>query len=76
MPTKKSPANRALGRAIRALRKEQGYTQESFAMKADIDRSYYGAIERGEFNVTVDTIMTIAAGLEVRAAELFKQAKL
>jgi transcriptional regulator with XRE-family HTH domain len=76
MPTKKSPANQALGRAIQALRKQQGYTQESFAMKAEIDRSYYGAIERGEFNVTVDTIMTIAAGLGVPAAELFKRAKL
>jgi transcriptional regulator with XRE-family HTH domain len=76
MPTKKSPANQTLGRAIRALRKKRGYTQESFALKAEIDRSYYGAIERGEFNVTVDTIMTIAAGMEVPAAELFKQAKL
>jgi transcriptional regulator with XRE-family HTH domain len=74
MRPKKSPANQALGRAIQALRKKQGYTQESFAMKADLDRSYYGAIERGEFNVTVDTIMTIAAGLDISAAELFKQA--
>ena len=76
MPTKKSPANQALGKAIRAVRKKQGYTQESFALKADLDRSYYGAIERGEFNVTVDTIMTIAAGLRMPAAELFKRAKL
>jgi len=76
MPSKKSAANQALGNAIRAVRKQQGYTQESFALKADVDRSYYGAIERGEFNVTVDTIMTIAAGLDMSAAELFKRAKL
>jgi transcriptional regulator with XRE-family HTH domain len=76
MPPKKSAANQALGRAIQALRKEQGYTQESFAMKADIDRSYYGAIERGEFNVTVDTLTTIAAGLNVPIAELFGRAGL
>jgi transcriptional regulator with XRE-family HTH domain len=76
VPSKKSPANQALGKAIRAMRKQQGYTQESFALKADIDRSYYGAIERGEFNVTVDTVMTIAAGLSVSAAELFKRSKL
>jgi transcriptional regulator with XRE-family HTH domain len=76
MPSKKSAANQALGDAIRAMREKQDYTQESFALKADIDRSYYGAIERGEFNVTVDTIMTIAAGLKVAAAELFKRAKL
>jgi XRE family transcriptional regulator, regulator of sulfur utilization len=76
VPSKKSPANQALGAAIRAIRNQQGYTQESFALKADIDRSYYGAIERGEFNVTVDTIMTIAAGLDAPAAELFERAKL
>jgi transcriptional regulator with XRE-family HTH domain len=76
MPPKKSAANQALGRAIQALRKEQGYTQESFAMKADIDRSYYGAIERGEFNVTVDTLTTIAVGLNVPIAELFGRAGL
>jgi transcriptional regulator with XRE-family HTH domain len=76
MPPKKSKANQALGKAIRAARKQQGYTQETFALKADIDRSYYGAIERGEFNVTVDTIMSIAKGLRVPAAELFERAKL
>jgi transcriptional regulator with XRE-family HTH domain len=76
MPRKKSAANQALGRAIQALRKEHGYTQESFAMKAEIDRSYYGAIERGEFNVTVDTLTTIAVGLNVPIAELFGRAGL
>lgn len=76
MPAKKSTANQTLGKAIRAVRKQQGYTQESFALKADIDRSYYGAIERGEFNITVDTIMSIATGLHVPAAELFKRAEL
>ncbi len=76
MPSKKSTANQALGKAIRAVREQQGYTQEAFALKADLDRSYYGAIERGEFNVTVDTIMSIAAGLGVPAAELFHAATL
>ncbi len=76
MPSKKSPANQALGEVIRAVRQQKGYTQESFALHAGLDRSYYGAIERGEFNVTVDTLMAIAAGLKVSAAELFKRAKL
>lgn len=76
MPPKKSQANQALGAAIRAARKKAGFTQESFAAQADVDRSYYGAIERGEFNLTVDTIAKIAAGLDMSAAELFKRAKL
>lgn len=76
MPAKKSAASQALGKAIRTVREGKGYTQESFASETELDRSYYGAIERGEFNVTVDTIMTIAAGLEESAAELFSRAKL
>jgi transcriptional regulator with XRE-family HTH domain len=76
MPAKKSAANQALGAAIRAARKDAGLSQEAFATRADLDRSYYGAIERGEFNLTVDTIAKIAAGLGLSASELFKRAKL
>jgi transcriptional regulator with XRE-family HTH domain len=43
-----SPAQRALGMAIRAERVKTAYSQERFARHAGIDRSYYGAIERGE----------------------------
>jgi transcriptional regulator with XRE-family HTH domain len=76
MSVKKSPANQALARAIRSAREYRGYTQEGFARKASIDRSYYGAIERGEFNLSVDTILKIAVALEITASELFRRAKL
>ncbi len=45
-------------------------------MHAGIDRSYYGAIERGEFNVTLETMIKIANALEVPAAELLARAEL
>ena len=76
MPAKKSVANQTLGRAIRSAREHRGFTQEGFARKASIDRSYYGAIERGEFNLSVDTVLKIAAALEMTAGELFGRAKL
>ena len=76
MAAKKSPANRALGYAARSARAEHGYAQESFAAHAGLDRSNYGAIERGEFNVTLDTIVKIATGLGLTVAELFHRAKL
>jgi transcriptional regulator with XRE-family HTH domain len=76
MPSKKSPSNQALGTTIRRVREERGHTQESFAALADLDRSYYGAIERGEFNLTVDTVSKIAAALGITLTELFKRAKL
>jgi transcriptional regulator with XRE-family HTH domain len=76
VPAKKSVANQTLGRAIRSAREHRGFTQEGFARKASIDRSYYGAIERGEFNLSVDTVLKIAAALEMTAGELFGRAKL
>jgi transcriptional regulator with XRE-family HTH domain len=76
MPAKKSTANIALGRAMRQLRRERGYNQESFARRAGVDRSYYGAIERGEFNVGIDMIVKIATGLGVKPSKLLQAAKL
>jgi transcriptional regulator with XRE-family HTH domain len=76
MPTKKSAANQAIAQAIRAVRMEQGLTQEAFALKAGLDRSYYGAIERGEFNLTIDTLLKVTVGLGITAAELFQSAGL
>jgi transcriptional regulator with XRE-family HTH domain len=76
MPPKKSAANVALGLAARSLRLERGLAQEAFASRAGMDRSNYGAIERGEFNVRLDTIVKIAAALEISAAALLETARL
>jgi transcriptional regulator with XRE-family HTH domain len=76
MPPRKTPIGKAIGQAIRDARKEQGYTQEAFALKASIDRSYMGAIERGEFNLTLDTLLKITAGLDTSASELLRRAGL
>ena len=76
MPPKKSAAAQALGRALREMRRERGYAQEPFAAQAGMDRSYFGAIERGEFNVSLDTIVKLAAALGVRASEMLRRARL
>jgi transcriptional regulator with XRE-family HTH domain len=76
MPAKRSKANQALARAIGSTREQRGYSQEAFASRAGLDRSNYGAIERGEANVTVDTIVKIATGLAVGIGDLFARAGL
>lgn len=43
----------SLGKAVRELRLEKGWSQEAFADFAGIDRSYIGGIERGEHNLAV-----------------------
>jgi transcriptional regulator with XRE-family HTH domain len=56
-----TPPQTALGEAIRATREQQGTSQEHFALAAGIDRSYYSAVERGEFNITLAVLLKIAA---------------
>jgi transcriptional regulator with XRE-family HTH domain len=76
MPAKKSAANQKLARAIRATREKSGQSQEKAARRAGVDRSYFGAIERGEFNISLDTIVKIAAGLDTKASALCALARL
>jgi transcriptional regulator with XRE-family HTH domain len=75
MPAKGS-STRALGEAIRSARRERGYGQEAFAAHVGLDRSYFGAVERGEFNITLATLLKITAGLGVRASTLLRRAQL
>jgi DNA-binding XRE family transcriptional regulator len=78
MPKKpgKSAEQQALGAAIRQAREDAGYSQEGFASYAKVDRSYYGAIERGEFNLTMETLLRISRALELPISELYRRAGL
>lgn len=60
------------GRRVRQLRREKGVSQEAFAHAVGIDRSYFGSIERGERNVSLDNICLIAEGLGVEPWELLR----
>ena len=48
-----------------------GYSQEQFAFKCDVDRTYIGTIERGEKSPTLNTIVKIANALGITKSELF-----
>lgn len=60
------------GEALRKLRVEAGLSQEQLAEQAQIDRSYLGAIERGEHNVALLNIIKIANALNLAPDELLK----
>lgn len=64
-----------LGRVIRARRVFLGYSQETFADKADMHRTYAGAIERGEQNVSLNNLIKIANALNLQMSELFAEAE-
>jgi transcriptional regulator with XRE-family HTH domain len=64
-----------LGKTIRRLRTEAGFSQEGFAEATGFHRTYIGALERGEKNVTTDTLERVAKTLELSAFELFREAE-
>lgn len=60
----------AFGEVIRAERVRQGIAQDQFALLANVDRSYYGKLERGERQPSLALILRIAGGLGVTASDL------
>lgn len=72
----KSAVHVLLGEAMRAVRREHGYSQEKLAAQVGLDRSYYGAIERGEYKASIAMIDRIACGLNMKLSELLRRAQL
>jgi transcriptional regulator with XRE-family HTH domain len=62
----------SLGGRLRQLRDAKGWTQETLAERAAIDRSYIAGIEAGLRNPSVKAVGKIARGLGVRLSELFE----
>lgn len=70
-PKSRTNASAALGERVRKLRQGiDGATQERVAQLAGIDLTNYGDIERGFGNPTFETLLRIAAVLQVPASEL------
>ena len=61
------------GFAVATLRKERGYSQERFALEANIARKYMSDIENGKRNVSLDVIKRIADKLDISLSKLFEE---
>ncbi|HEY6251062.1 MAG TPA: helix-turn-helix transcriptional regulator [Candidatus Angelobacter sp.] len=61
-----------LGQRIRLLRGKKGWSQEDFAHRAGLGRSFAGAIERGEKDIRIRTLCKIADVLHIDLSYLFK----
>jgi transcriptional regulator with XRE-family HTH domain len=62
-----------LAKNIRQLRKNLGLSQEELAHRAKVYRTYMGAIERSEQNISIDNIEKIANALEVKPHQLLDE---
>ncbi len=60
------------GKRIRSLRDGIGLSQEKFALKIDMDRTYYASVESGKRNLSLNNIAKIAKGFGITLEELFK----
>ena len=65
-----------LGRNIKVMRVRRDLTQEELAVEAGLERSYTGAIERGERNLSVISLLKLARALSCSPNELLEGVRL
>lgn len=60
------------GNKIRSLRLQMGISQENFALKIGMDRTYYASVEKGNRNISLLNIEKISKGFGISLSELFE----
>lgn len=65
----------SLGNVIRARRANLDFSQEAFADKIGLHRTYQGDIERGERNLSLNNLVRVADGLGIRLSVLIAEAE-
>lgn len=66
----------SIGSAIKRARLGYPLSQEELALKANIDRSHLGRIERGDNNVAILSLARIAHALDTTITKLVEDAQL
>ncbi len=69
-PKQKSQLVKRFGKRVRAVREQQGFSQEGLGAKAGLHRTYISLIERGKQSATLDTMEKIAGALGVSVKKL------
>ena len=61
-----------VGATVRDHRRKKGWSQDVFADKTGLHRAHVGEMERGESNVTLQTLKNLADALDVRIVDIVK----
>jgi len=72
---KRGPLNRTLGENLRLLRHARGRSQQEFAHDLGYDRTYLSSVERGERNLTLDSVSKLADQLGVEPLDLLQDVR-
>ena len=67
---KRLTPEKRIGLALRAKRESLGWSQKTLAFESGLHRTYIGAVERGEKNVTLRNAIRIARSMQSTLAEL------
>jgi transcriptional regulator with XRE-family HTH domain len=76
MPTRTKPQidpQEGFGRAIKALRAEQGVSQEDLADRCEMSRAQLSKVERGLADLRLSTVFRLASALDMSGAELIQR---
>ena len=63
---------RKIGLNIKELRKLKGFSQEDFALKCGLDRTYISGVENGKRNVAIINLEKILSNLDISFSDFFK----
>ncbi len=63
----------SVGKRLRGFRLEKGMSQEKLAHKAGLHPTYIGQVERGEKNLTIQSLERITMALEVPISSMFEK---
>jgi transcriptional regulator with XRE-family HTH domain len=64
---------KVFARNLRLVRREKGFSQESLALEAGVDRTYISALERGIYAASIDMVEKLAVVLGVESSTLLQR---
>lgn len=70
MQTEDTDKLTVFGARVRVARQQAGLSQEAMAHRCRVHRTYFSAVERGERNVSLLTLLKISTGLAVDPSQL------
>lgn len=60
------------GQVLRTIRKKQKMSQENLAFQSNLDRTYISKLKRGVHQPTLNSLLSLAGALNMKASELVK----